>query len=68
MGHFNPETARLTDQKSLRACFGRNITENCAIQIFDKTKTLLNLKFWFGGRVEQEKFNIGSSSIEPAVK
>lgn len=31
LGHFNPETARLTDQKSLRACFGRDITENCAI-------------------------------------
>ena len=31
MGHFNPETARLTDQKSLRACFGRDISENCAV-------------------------------------
>lgn len=29
---------------------------------------MLSLKFWFGGRVQQEKFNIGSSSIEPAIK
>jgi hypothetical protein len=29
---------------------------------------MLSLKFWFGGRVTQEKFNIGASSIEPAVK
>lgn len=43
------------------------MTENCAIQIFDKSKTMLSLKFWFGGRVEQEKFKIGST-IEPTVK
>ena len=24
LGHFNPEIARRTDNKSLRACFGRN--------------------------------------------
>jgi hypothetical protein len=29
---------------------------------------MLSLKFWFGGRVEQDKFNMGSASIESAMK
>lgn len=34
LGHFNPEMARRTDEKSLRACFGRSRQQNCALQIF----------------------------------
>ena len=31
LGHFNPETARNTNQKSLRACFGRSMEDNCVL-------------------------------------
>ena len=29
LGHFNPETARRTEEKSLRSVFGRNRDRNC---------------------------------------
>lgn len=58
LGHFNPETARMTVQKSLRACFGRSMEDNCVMQIFDHSKQQLSLKYWFGGRVKPEKFDI----------
>lgn len=55
LGHFNPELARRTDRKSLRACFGRSKTQNCVMHIFDQAKQHLDLKFWFGGRVPSER-------------
>jgi len=56
LGHANPEMARRTDEKSLRACFGVSKVDNCAVQIFDKGKRFMNVKFWFGGRVQTDKF------------
>ena len=58
LGHFNPEMARRTGQKSLRACFGRSKVDNCVMQIFDLGKKDLDTNFWFGGRVQSEKFII----------
>lgn len=55
LGHFNPELARRTNRKSLRACFGRSKAQNCVMHIFDQAKQHLDLKFWFGGRVPSER-------------
>ena len=68
LGHFNPDMARRTGQKSLRACFGRSKLENCVLQIFDPSKRALDTRFWFGGRFQQEKFKIGESGIQSAPK
>lgn len=38
------------------------------MQIFDQSKRLLSLKFWFGGRVQGEKFVINAAGIQPAKK
>lgn len=64
LGHFNPELARRTDGKSLRACFGRSKAQNCVMHIFDQAKQHLDLKFWFGGRVPSEKLTLQPESTE----
>ena len=38
------------------------------MQIFDASKRQLSLKFWFGGRVQGEKFVINNAGIMPAKK
>lgn len=61
IGHFNPETARRTEEKSLRALFGRSRNQNCVLQVFNvNTKQSLELKYWFGGRVTKEEQQLGS--------
>jgi hypothetical protein len=42
--------------------------DNCVMQIFDHSKQILSLKFWFGGRVKTEKFDISKVGIKPAEK
>ena len=36
LGHFNPEMARRTEEKSLRAIFGRSRLRNCVMQVFNR--------------------------------
>lgn len=56
VGHFNPETARRTEEKSMRAIFGRSRDLNCVLQVFNvNTKHTFELKYWFGGRVTPEE-------------
>jgi len=52
----------------LRACFGRSKIQNCAMQIFDQGKKDLDTKFWFGGRVQSDKFIINAHGIQPEHK
>jgi nucleoside diphosphate kinase len=54
VGHFNPEMARKTKEKSVRALFGRD-KRNCVLKMFaSQKKNLSELIFWFGGRVQQD--------------
>lgn len=62
LGHFNPEMARRTEEKSLRACFGRNRRQNCVLQIFKQNRKNLDISYWFGGRVPQERLAAGSAA------
>jgi len=50
LGHFNPETARRNNEKSLRAIFGRNRDKNCVLQVFNLQHKYLDLRYFFGGR------------------
>jgi nucleoside diphosphate kinase len=55
IGHFNPETARKTNEKSVRAFFGRDKKQNCVLKMFaSQKKNMSELIFWFGGRVYNE--------------
>lgn len=56
VGHFNPEMARKTNEKSVRAFFGTDKEQrNCVLKMFaSQKKNLSELIFWFGGRVQQE--------------
>jgi hypothetical protein len=53
VGHFNPDMARKTNEKSVRAFFGRDKDQqNCVLKMFaSQKKNLSELIFWFGGRV-----------------
>jgi nucleoside diphosphate kinase len=53
VGHFNPEMARKTNEKSVRAFFGTDKEQrNCVLKMFaSQKKNLSELIFWFGGRV-----------------
>ncbi len=57
VGHFNPDLARKTNEKSVRALFGRDKEQhNCVLKMFaSQKKNLSELIFWFGGRVQQEQ-------------
>lgn len=67
LGHFNPELARRTSCKSLRACFGRSKAQNCVMHIFDQAKQHLDLKFWFGGRVPSERLLFQVDAAQAAI-
>lgn len=56
VGHFNPDMARKTNEKSVRAFFGKDKEHhNCVLKMFaSQKKNLSELIFWFGGRVQQE--------------
>ena len=56
MGHFNPEMARKTNEKSVRAFFGRDKEQhNCVLKMFaSQKKNISELIYWFGGRVQNE--------------
>ena len=51
LGHFNPETSRRTNERTLRSKFGRSLEQNCVFQPIYSNKNSLDIKFWFGGRV-----------------
>jgi nucleoside diphosphate kinase len=34
IGHFNPDTARKTNEKSLRSLFGKDKDHNCVLKMF----------------------------------
>jgi nucleoside diphosphate kinase len=52
IGHFNPEIARKTNEKSVRSFFGKDKDHNCVMKMFaSQKKNLSELTFWFGGRV-----------------
>lgn len=36
--------------------------DNCVMQIFDQSKQLLSMKFWFGGRVKAPKIDVLNQS------
>lgn len=38
------------------------------MQIFQQTKRNLDIKFWFGGRVQRSRFVIAAGEIEAAEK
>jgi hypothetical protein len=67
LGHFNPETARRTEEKSLRSIFGRDRERNCVMQIFNLSNRYLDLKFWFGGRVQKGEWEIAFEEKEKPV-
>jgi nucleoside diphosphate kinase len=56
VGHFNPEMARKTNEKSVRAFFGRDKDQhNCVLKMFaSQKKNISELIYWFGGRVQNE--------------
>lgn len=55
IGHFNPQLARATNEKSMRAFFATDKTHNCTLKMFaSQKKNHSELTFWFGGRVQQE--------------
>ena len=42
--------------------------DNCVMQIFDQSKQLLSMKFWFGGRVKAPKIDVlnqNKSEVQP---
>jgi hypothetical protein len=52
IGHFNPVSARATNESSLRSFFGQDKNHNCTLKMFaSQKKNLSELIFWFGGRV-----------------
>jgi len=55
LGHLNPDIARKTNEKSLRAQFGKDKERNCALLLHHSPKMNLGeIVFWFGGRVYPE--------------
>ena len=54
VGHYNPEIARKTSEKSVRAFFAPDHDlHSCVIKMFaSQKKNLSELIFWFGGRVQ----------------
>ena len=49
IGPSDPELARSTDPKSLRALFGTTRDFNCALPLISVTKNAKDMAFWFSG-------------------
>jgi len=58
VGHFNPEMARITNEKSLTSYFGQDKDFNCTLKLnfSQKKKCLKETMFWFGGRASEQSF------------
>jgi len=56
VGHFNPDMARKTNEKSVRSFFGLDKEhKNCVLKMFaSQKKNVSELIYWFGGRVQNE--------------
>lgn len=54
IGPSDPQLAKTTDEKSLRAIFGNTREENCVLPIVGISKNAKDLAFWFGGRINNK--------------
>ncbi len=49
VGPSDPNVARSTDPKSLRALFGTDRESNCILPLISVSKNAKDLAFWFSG-------------------
>lgn len=67
VGHFNPDTARITNEKSITSYFGQDKDFNCTLKLNfnQKKKFEREMMFWFGGRASLASFR--AEQKEPSM-